>query len=204
EDEDSRDIADALYGIIFMGTPHKGSDFATWGEFLRRWLGRVKQTNTKLLKELEKNAEPLAELQDRFQKFLRLQEQHKTNIQIVCFLEELPELGLKRKIVLDESSIMRGYASYSIPATHSGMTKYSEPGDVGYMRLKSFLKSWTEIMGTGRQSERQKPKEQESAAQTPKSSDYTVIHNGNVHSDANVIYGGHFHGSVNFGRANAS
>ena len=68
-------------------------------EFLRGLLDPIKQTNKKLLKELVKDAEPLAELQDKFQKFLSVREQHKANVQVLSFFEELPEPGLKHKVL---------------------------------------------------------------------------------------------------------
>ncbi|KAL8364648.1 hypothetical protein RB595_003771 [Gaeumannomyces hyphopodioides] len=61
-----RDIFDCTKGIIFMGTPHKGSWMANWGRISARAIGLVKSTNESLLGILETKDPDLSQLsQDR-------------------------------------------------------------------------------------------------------------------------------------------
>ncbi|KAH8688576.1 hypothetical protein GQ44DRAFT_780835 [Phaeosphaeriaceae sp. PMI808] len=46
-------VADATAGIIFMGTPHRGSEQAQWGGILASILGYVKQDNLEGYKRLK-------------------------------------------------------------------------------------------------------------------------------------------------------
>lgn len=70
----------AVYGILFLGTPHRGSKSASIGK--RHFKLR------KLLQALEKNSDTLDQINDRF---LQTLEEH-SNIAISSFREE-KELG---------------------------------------------------------------------------------------------------------------
>ncbi|EJT68935.1 hypothetical protein GGTG_13524 [Gaeumannomyces tritici R3-111a-1] len=61
-----RDIFDCTKGIIFMGTPHKGSWMADWGRIPARAIGLVKSTNESLLGILETKDQFLESIQGRF------------------------------------------------------------------------------------------------------------------------------------------
>jgi hypothetical protein len=87
-------IADSTYGVVFMGTPHRGSAQAQWGGILASVLGYVKQDNAELVKRLNKEEPRLALLQQRFINFLDMRKEANRPISVTCFFEELPVTGL--------------------------------------------------------------------------------------------------------------
>jgi pimeloyl-ACP methyl ester carboxylesterase len=92
-------IADSTTGLLFMGTPHRGSDQAHWGGILASVLGYVKQDNADLVKRLNKEEPRLALLQERFAKLVEIRKETNRPFCITCFYEELPVpvLGLVGK-----------------------------------------------------------------------------------------------------------
>ena len=83
-------VADSTTGVLFMGTPHRGSDQAHWGGILASVLGYVKQNNVELVKRLNNEEPRLALLQERFMKLLETRKETNQPINIACFYEELP------------------------------------------------------------------------------------------------------------------
>lgn len=47
----------STYGIMFCGTPHQGTDSASWGKVLVNVASIFRHTSTSLLKHLEKDSE---------------------------------------------------------------------------------------------------------------------------------------------------
>jgi len=69
--EDYRSIFVSTYGIIFLGTPHNGSDLAGWGRVLQYMSDvviprRFFETESILLKTLKKDNETLASINNHF------------------------------------------------------------------------------------------------------------------------------------------
>lgn len=83
-------VADSTAGILFMGTPHRGSAQAQWGGILASVLGYMKQDNAELVQRLNKEEPRLALLQERFAKLLEARKEAARPISIACFFEELP------------------------------------------------------------------------------------------------------------------
>ena len=55
--------------IVFMGTPHRGTDTASWGNFAAQVLNAVQMgtaTNPSLLADLERNSETLRQISRQF------------------------------------------------------------------------------------------------------------------------------------------
>ena len=55
--------------IIFLGTPHRGTDAASWGNFAAQVLKAVQMgtaTNPSLLADLERNSETLGQISRQF------------------------------------------------------------------------------------------------------------------------------------------
>ena len=89
--EDDRSIFVSTYGIIFLGTPHTGSDAATWGHVLQSMSDAVVprkffDTEPVLLKTLKRDSETLQNINSHFldiyQRFHihMAHENHKTDI----------------------------------------------------------------------------------------------------------------------------
>ena len=56
-------------GIIFLGTPHRGTDTATWANFVAQAFGALQMgttTNRSLLSDLTKNSEILRQISQQF------------------------------------------------------------------------------------------------------------------------------------------
>ncbi|KAJ5822595.1 hypothetical protein N7447_004935 [Penicillium robsamsonii] len=132
-----RELFTSTKGIIFMGTPHKGSWLADWSKLSVEALGSVKSTNTGLMKVLETKDQLLESIQLEFMGMLR----EYRNIKVTCFYEELATTGVG-KVVSKQSAILDGYISISIHANHSGMVKFASKEDNGYKSLLGELQRW--------------------------------------------------------------
>ena len=74
-------------GIIFLGTPHFGSELASWGELGAKLLS-ITHTNKKILTVLQRDSDLLAEVQIGFDDILEKRRNEGTPIKITCFYEE--------------------------------------------------------------------------------------------------------------------
>ncbi|RSL50958.1 hypothetical protein CEP53_008623 [Fusarium sp. AF-6] len=137
-----RDIFDSLKGVLFMGTPHKGSWIADWSKIPASGLGVVKSTNQNILTVLRTDDQLLEAIQRDFLGMLRQMGEEQQRIQITCFFEELPLLGVGL-VVTKDSATFEGYTPLSIHANHSNMVKFSSDRDTGFKRVAGELMRWT-------------------------------------------------------------
>lgn len=143
-------IAPATFGVIFLGTPHRGSRSASLGKIAYRvTLVATMRPNLKLLKGLERNSEILERVGDSFsQTMLR------HNIRLYSFREEqiTRKLHILKIMVVDPDSAKIGDGREevgSIPADHSNMTKFESSRDVGFKRVSSQLRRWIDEIKAG-------------------------------------------------------
>ncbi|KAI1347054.1 hypothetical protein F5Y01DRAFT_256713 [Xylaria sp. FL0043] len=142
--EDYRSIYVCTYGIVFLGTPHTGSDIATWGTVLQAMSDAVVpksffQSESVLLKTLKRDNETLQNINNHFLdvyqrfKILMAHENHKTDLK-----------GTKA-LVVDANSAgpqLPGVTYYAIEATHSGMCKFDSKSAPGYRTISSAIREW--------------------------------------------------------------
>jgi hypothetical protein len=84
-------ILESTRGIVFMGTPHCGASLADWAVVGSKFLRYLRTTNRKTLEILQPESEVMARIRQEFHTMLRCRDQGKTTeIQIICFFEELP------------------------------------------------------------------------------------------------------------------
>ena len=77
--------------IAFLGTPHRGSELASWATIMGNMAKVVKPANTDILEVLKPSSEVLENLTQDFHTMLRSREQAQMiSIYITCFVEELP------------------------------------------------------------------------------------------------------------------
>ncbi|KAI0114293.1 hypothetical protein F4776DRAFT_656690 [Hypoxylon sp. NC0597] len=142
--EDYRSIYVSTYGIIFLGTPHTGSDIAAWGTMLQAMSDAVVprtffQSESVLLKTLKRDNETLQNINSHFLdiyqrfKILMAHENHKT------------DLKGTRSLIVDSQSAspqLPGVTYYAIEATHSGMCKFESRNAPGYRTVATAIRDW--------------------------------------------------------------
>ncbi|KAI0458926.1 hypothetical protein F5B21DRAFT_372218 [Xylaria acuta] len=142
--EDYRSIYVSTYGMVFLGTPHTGSDIATWGTVLQAMSDAVVprsffQSESVLLKTLKRDNETLQNINNHFLdvyqrfKILMAHENHKTDLK-----------GTKM-LVVDATSAgpqLPGVTYYAIEATHSGMCKFDSKNAPGYRTIATAIREW--------------------------------------------------------------
>lgn len=85
-----KQILDDTRAIAFLGTPHRGSDLASWGTIAGNMVNLVKRTNTDIVGVLQSDSEVLENVTQDFHTMLRSRERDGgASIQITCFVEEL-------------------------------------------------------------------------------------------------------------------
>ncbi|KAI1489221.1 hypothetical protein F5X96DRAFT_679902 [Biscogniauxia mediterranea] len=142
--EDYRSIYVSTYGIIFLGTPHTGSDIAVWGSVLQAMSDAVVpksffQSESVLLRTLKRDNETLQNINSHFLdiyqrfKILMAHENHKTDFKGT------------RMLVVDSTSAspqLPGVTYYAIEATHSGMCKFDSKNAPGYRTVATAIRDW--------------------------------------------------------------
>jgi protein SERAC1 len=135
------DVFEHMTGIIFMGTPHRGSWMADWMKIPASALGVLKSTNKSLLQVLGTDDQLLESIQFRFWSMVRGQRESGRRLEITCFFEELP-LPVVGQVVSKVSATLEGYTSVSIHANHRDMVKFRTENDNGFKRLVGDLMRW--------------------------------------------------------------
>lgn len=160
-----KEILESTFGVIFFGTPHRGSPVATLSKIahnITKAMGKNPATQT--LADLEINSETLDRISTYFKQLLETKK-----INIHTFQEEMPMYGVMVRyqrthththtnkkaqplthvqVVPQFSSVFEGYGEETgiIHADHRGMTKFSGASDKGFMRTKAIMERWaTEI-----------------------------------------------------------
>ena len=79
------ELLDSLHGIVFLGTPHAGSDLSKFALALGYFINSsmVKSPNTSILAVLKKDSEVLAGIQDSFRRMME-----NKYFKIHCCIEE--------------------------------------------------------------------------------------------------------------------
>ncbi|KAI0886796.1 uncharacterized protein GGS22DRAFT_158690 [Annulohypoxylon maeteangense] len=142
--EDYRSIYVSTYGLIFLGTPHTGSEIAGWGTMLQGMSDAVVprtffQSESVLLKTLKRDNETLQNINNHFLdiyqrfKILMAHENHKTDMKGT------------RMLIVDAQSAgpqLPGVTYYAIEATHSGMCKFESRNAPGYRTIATAIREW--------------------------------------------------------------
>lgn len=136
-----RGIFDYTKGVVFMGTPHRGSWMAKWAEIPASVLGLAKSTNKSLLNILETDDQLLESDRIGFLNMIRELREDGRRIEITCFFEELP-FSVVGSVVSKESATLDGYSSFSIHADHRDMVRFGSTEDAGFKRLLGELTRW--------------------------------------------------------------
>lgn len=141
-DKSLENVFRSTRGIIFMGTPHAGSDLAESGYRLGKVLNTIWKTNSDLLEILRQKSQALTAVQQQFQQLLL---KPGVNINIFCFYEERDVRGVGT-IVPEGSATLSQYSNQGIAANHMDMTKFSGTDDDGYQSVLGRMHNMIEEM----------------------------------------------------------
>ncbi|VUC25854.1 unnamed protein product [Clonostachys rosea] len=146
EQQHYRSLYVSTYAIIFLGTPHNGSDIAKWGHVVEKAINiavpqKLFATESRLLKSLKKDNGELQDINRQFSnicgrfKMHMVHENHKTDIKTT-----------KQMIVDSESACpqLPGVVYYGIEATHGGMCKFDNVNAPGFRNISTAIRDWVQ------------------------------------------------------------
>ncbi|KPM42707.1 hypothetical protein AK830_g3870 [Neonectria ditissima] len=134
------DIAESTAGVVFLGTPHRGSAAATWGALIASLAPSQLAFEKRILVDLEKQSSSLVDRLHSFSQWLFVE-----SVPVVCFFESLvtdytARMGLLGKVlpapkilvVPEESACIDGHHKMSLPADHFKINKFYGPDDPSF------------------------------------------------------------------------
>lgn len=134
-DAQYQDVVRSISAIVFLATPHRGSDLA---RALNRVFTATFQSPKDFVNDLAKSSPALEELNEEFRHIA-------PKLAIVSFYETLAtSVGPKKLMVLEKDSSILGYpneVSTPLDADHHDVCKYSGPDDPNYVSVRNTLKS---------------------------------------------------------------
>ncbi|KAL9071941.1 MAG: hypothetical protein Q9161_003873 [Pseudevernia consocians] len=135
-------LALSTVGIVFLGTPHRGTPAARWGEIVvksTKALGFGSENS--ILKDLGASSESLIDLLYNFGLWA-----NRASVTLVCFFEQHPTDYGKRfhmkwkELVVDETSAcIDGYRKVPLPTDHLKINKFSGPDDPSYLAVYPLI-----------------------------------------------------------------
>ncbi|KAF2867143.1 hypothetical protein BDV95DRAFT_598272 [Massariosphaeria phaeospora] len=132
-------VAEHTRGIVFLGTPHRGSSFSWWGSLAARALGPLR-SNPSLLQEVEYDALPLLELQDEFERV------RSDKFQVVNFFEQRKTRLVKvwlfqweKFCVREQSATYSRVENIGLSVDHYGLNKFQSKDDNYHSILRKIL-----------------------------------------------------------------
>ncbi|KAI4636353.1 hypothetical protein J4E83_001307 [Alternaria metachromatica] len=134
-----KSIFDAYAGIVFIGTPHKGSKQAKLGNLFVSFINIFRSANTEIVGMLKLQSKPLLMLDDDF---WALMDGEKKNCAVHCYNESAPMSTTLGFIVDPVSAARPGGSSSPLHGNHSSMLKFATDQDNGYLTLSTKLKGW--------------------------------------------------------------
>ncbi|KAA6406365.1 MAG: hypothetical protein FRX48_09849 [Lasallia pustulata] len=134
-DENYQGIVKAISAIMFLGTPHRGTNLA---ELLNKVLFVSFQSSKSFIDDLNRSSPALEELNEQFRHVA-------PRLSIVSFYETLATtVGPRKLMVLEKESSILGYPgeiSRSLNANHHDLCKYSSPHDSNYVSVRNTIRS---------------------------------------------------------------
>ena len=130
-----RSLFSAVRGILFLGTPHRGSNYAGAGRLSAR-LTSLLGSSTELLEFVDPQSQRLSELNDVFLRSYN-------HCDIFCFFEAQPPrntLGLPQPLVVEKSSaIIPGRPHSVLNLNHMELNKFHSQDDQNYQKVRDAI-----------------------------------------------------------------
>ena len=133
-----RDFLSSVGGIIFLGTPHRGSSFSNWANIkmaMGSWKGTA--THPELVKLLKLGSQPLKDLDESFKQ--ACQNSDILDICLRCFRETRKILLPPHIVVPAESAFLNDDGNESLDANHMQMNKFPPGKDANYDKILSAI-----------------------------------------------------------------
>lgn len=136
-DAQYRDLIDLTRAIVFLSTPHRGTNLA---EILNRILSVsvFNHSAKQYVSELNRNSSALHEINEQFKNIA-------PRLQLASLYETQPTpIGPRRVMVLEKDSSILGYPmeiSKALDADHHNVCKYTSPQDPNYVSVRNILRS---------------------------------------------------------------
>ncbi|KAI5459563.1 hypothetical protein BGZ63DRAFT_254666 [Mariannaea sp. PMI_226] len=139
--ENSQDfgaILDSTKGIVFMGTPHRGSDLIPWSLMLANVINHVplrKKMHKALLRNLNSNSDMLMEISRQFL-------HRSSGLKIMTFTEQLIEPPLQSLVVPEYSAILGlpNERVYPMHAHHRNMCRFETRESQNFLLVEGAIR----------------------------------------------------------------
>lgn len=128
QDQSARDFAERFHSIIFLATPHRGSDMAS----LLQTLLSATLSKKPFVHDLEPNSAALSEINSTFRHYAK-------DLRLWSFYETV---GMRNGLVVDKDSATMGYDHEEIAALnadHRHVCKFETPSDSNYKTVRNAL-----------------------------------------------------------------
>ncbi|KAF7511786.1 hypothetical protein GJ744_003517 [Endocarpon pusillum] len=141
-------LAISTVGVVFLGTPHRGTKAAKWGELIAKTGSAFGySTESRILQDLDRYSETLTNLLHTFSLWL-----FRFSVPTVCFFEQHKTNYGKRvaglmsweELVVDErSACIDGHRKLALPTDHIRINKYKDENDISFQSVADAIKEMT-------------------------------------------------------------
>ena len=134
-------------GVVFLGTPFKGSLKVKWAGRALKILDWISTTHKEDVKDLEERSAKLMSINKAFQKLLKARDQSETRqfLEVACFFKQYAMYKAGKKIgtiVPKGSACLPGIDPQLIQANHVDMCKFEDEDREGYKNVSQRLSQW--------------------------------------------------------------
>ncbi|KAF4635759.1 hypothetical protein G7Y89_g2352 [Cudoniella acicularis] len=137
-------------GVVFLGTPHRGTGTMLTTTVLLEAIARARKVHSAVLNALHKESEVLTDLVNEFTSVCSDADYA---LKLYCFFETMSSKVLKivdkkrteEEFVVDRASgTLHGYEQQGLPLDHFSLNKFDEPDDNNFERVSDAIQSFVE------------------------------------------------------------